>query len=99
MLHKPAKTLTELSALQDLDAGDLLATGTPAGCAAKAPGRLAQFVARHFVSEANKWKLFIKGGLRNPLYLQPDDVLQLSIRTDDGQIDLGEQRSRVVVAG
>jgi 2-keto-4-pentenoate hydratase/2-oxohepta-3-ene-1,7-dioic acid hydratase in catechol pathway len=97
MLHKPADTLAELSALQDLNAGDLLATGTPAGCAAKAPGKAVQFAMRHFVSEATKWQLFIKAGLRNPLYLQPGDVMQLSIRTDDGQLDLGSQRSRIVV--
>ena len=98
MLHKPHQTLTELSALQDLNAGDLVATGTPAGCAAKAPGKAARFVTRHLVSEATKWRLFIKAGLRNPLYLQPNDVMQLTIRTDDGQLDLGMQRSRVVAA-
>jgi 2-keto-4-pentenoate hydratase/2-oxohepta-3-ene-1,7-dioic acid hydratase in catechol pathway len=98
MLHKPHQTLTEVSALHDLHAGDLVATGTPAGCAAKAPSRIALFVARHFLSEATKWKLFIKANQRNPLYLQPSDVLQLSIRTDDGELDLGSQRSRVVAA-
>jgi 2-keto-4-pentenoate hydratase/2-oxohepta-3-ene-1,7-dioic acid hydratase in catechol pathway len=98
MLHKPDRTLTELSSLQDLHVGDLLATGTPAGCAAKAPGRAARFVARHLVSEATKWQLFIKAGLRSPLYLQPNDVMQLTICTDDGQLDLGMQRSRIVAA-
>lgn len=98
MLHKPHQTLTELSALQDLHVGDLLATGTPAGCAARAPGKAARFVTRHLVSEATKWQMFIKAGLRNPLYLQPDDVMQLTIRTDDGQIDLGMQRSRITAA-
>lgn len=96
MLHKPDETLTELSALQDLNVGDLLATGTPAGCAAKAPGWAARFVTRHLVSEATKWQLFVKTGLRDPLYLQPNDVMQLTISTDDGQLDLGMQRSRVV---
>ena len=38
MIHQPAATLTELAALHDLNAGDLIATGTPAGCAARAPG-------------------------------------------------------------
>jgi 2,4-didehydro-3-deoxy-L-rhamnonate hydrolase len=98
MLHKPAETLTELSALQDLNAGDLLATGTPAGCAAKAPGRAARFVTRHLVSETTKWQLFITEGGRNPLYLQPDDVMRLTIRTDDGRLDLGMQRSRIIAA-
>lgn len=98
MLHHPHQTVSEFSALQDLHAGDLIATGTPAGCAAKAPGKLPMWVARHFLSEATKWRMFIKGGERNPMYLQPNDVMSLSIRTDDGRLDLGQQRSRVVSA-
>jgi 2,4-didehydro-3-deoxy-L-rhamnonate hydrolase len=96
MLHQPHQTVTEFSALQDLNAGDLIATGTPAGCAAKAPGKLPMWVARHFLSESTKWRFFVRGGLRNPKYLQPNEVMSLSIRTDDGLLDLGSQRSRVI---
>lgn len=98
MLFKPHQTLTELSALQDLHVGDLIATGTPAGCAARAPGKLTMFMARHFISEATKWKFFVNKGRNDPLYLQPNDVMELSIRTDDGRLDLGVQRSKVVSA-
>jgi 2-keto-4-pentenoate hydratase/2-oxohepta-3-ene-1,7-dioic acid hydratase in catechol pathway len=96
MIHRPAATLTELAALQDLQAGDLIATGTPAGCAARAPGRLTMFVLRHFVSEASKWEMFIRKGKANAAYLRPGDVIKASIRTDDGRIDLGEQCTRIV---
>lgn len=98
MLFAPHQTLTELSALQDLHAGDLIATGTPAGCAAKAPGKLVYFVMNHLLSPAAKWKLFIHKGLANPLYLKPGDQMTASIRTDDGALDLGEQRNRIVAA-
>jgi 2,4-diketo-3-deoxy-L-fuconate hydrolase len=91
MIHAPAATLTELAGMHDVQAGDLIATGTPAGCAARAPGRLAMFVLRHLVSDATKWRLFIRKGLANPAYLRPGDRLNLSIRTDDGAIDLGQQ--------
>jgi len=91
MIHAPAATLTELAAMHDVQAGDLIATGTPAGCAVRAPGRLAMFVLRHFVSDASKWRLFIRKSLANPAYLRPGDRLNLSIRTDDGAIDLGQQ--------
>ena len=94
MLFRSA-TLTELAALQDLRAGDLIATGTPAGCAARAPGRLTMFLLRHLVSESTKWRLFIGKGLSNPAYLRPGDRLQLSIRTDDGAIDLGQQTTLI----
>ncbi len=95
MIHPPHATVSEFSALQNLSAGDLIATGTPAGCAAKAPGKVPMWVARHFLSEPLKWKLFIQGGLRNPRYLQPHDLMTLSIRTDDGALDLGQQRTEV----
>jgi len=91
MIFAPAPTLTELAAVHDVHAGDLIATGTPAGCAARAPGKLAMFVMRHFVSDATKWRLFIKKSVANPAYLRPGDRLSLTIRTDDGAIDLGEQ--------
>lgn len=96
MVHWPAATLTELSDLQDLQAGDLIATGTPAGCAARAPGKATMFVMRHFMSDATKWRLFARKGATNPAYLQPGDRIHASIRTDDGAIDLGEQTTAIV---
>jgi 2-keto-4-pentenoate hydratase/2-oxohepta-3-ene-1,7-dioic acid hydratase in catechol pathway len=98
MIYKPHQTLTEVSGLHDLEPGDLIATGTPAGCAARAPGRLVMWIMKHLMSDATKWKLFIQKGLDNPAYLQPDDIITASIRSDDGRIDLGEQRNRVVAA-
>jgi 2-keto-4-pentenoate hydratase/2-oxohepta-3-ene-1,7-dioic acid hydratase in catechol pathway len=97
MLFKPHQTLTELASMHDMHAGDLVATGTPAGCAAKAPGKLVMFIMRHFMSDAAKWKAFIAKGTKNPLYLRPKDVMTLNINTDDGALDLGEQRTQVVV--
>jgi 2-keto-4-pentenoate hydratase/2-oxohepta-3-ene-1,7-dioic acid hydratase in catechol pathway len=98
MIFKPHQTLTELSGLHDLGPGDLIATGTPAGCAARAPGKLALWLMKHVLSEQTKWKLFIRKGLANPAYLQPGDLIQANIRTEDGRIDLGEQRNRIVAA-
>jgi 2,4-diketo-3-deoxy-L-fuconate hydrolase len=99
MIHAPAATLTELAALHDVNAGDLIATGTPAGCAARAPGRLAMFVLKHLASDATKWRLFTAKGRSNPAYLQPGDRLSLTIRTDDGAIDLGEQTTTITHDG
>jgi 2-keto-4-pentenoate hydratase/2-oxohepta-3-ene-1,7-dioic acid hydratase in catechol pathway len=96
MLFKPHQTLTELASLHDMQTGDLIATGTPAGCAAKAPGKLIMFILKHFMSDAGKWKAFIAKATKNPLYLQPNDVMVLSICSDDGVLDLGQQQTRVV---
>ena len=66
MLFKPHQTLTELSALHDMQPGDLIATGTPAGCAARAPGKLVLWIMRHLLSDATKWHLFIPEGPAQP---------------------------------
>jgi hypothetical protein len=42
-----------------------------------------------------KWKLFFKGQAKNPRYLHDGDVIEVSIATDDGAIDLGRQRTTV----
>jgi 2-keto-4-pentenoate hydratase/2-oxohepta-3-ene-1,7-dioic acid hydratase in catechol pathway len=96
MIYKPHQTLTEVSGLHDLEPGDLIATGTPAGCAARAPGKLVMWIMKHLMSDATKWRLFIQKGLDNPAYLRPSDIITASIRSDDGLLDLGEQRNRVV---
>ncbi|HTD05832.1 fumarylacetoacetate hydrolase family protein [Undibacterium sp.] len=96
MIFKPHETLTELSALQNLYPGDVIATGTPAGCAARAPGKLTMWILKHLMSDHGKWKMFIKKGKSNPAYLQPGDTMTASISTDDGAIDLGEQRNRII---
>jgi 2-keto-4-pentenoate hydratase/2-oxohepta-3-ene-1,7-dioic acid hydratase in catechol pathway len=98
MIHAPAATLTELASVHELNAGDLIATGTPAGCAVRAPGKLTMFVLRHFLSDAAKWRLFIQKACGNPAYLRPGDRISARIRTDDGAIDLGEQTT-VITAG
>jgi 2-keto-4-pentenoate hydratase/2-oxohepta-3-ene-1,7-dioic acid hydratase in catechol pathway len=99
MIHQPAATLTELAQIQDLNAGDLIATGTPAGCAARAPGKTPLFVARHFLSDSTKWKLFVSKNRSNASYLRPGDQIRASIRTDDGLLDLGEQTTLITTQG
>ena len=37
LIYSASETLTELSSVHDLHAGDLIATGTPAGCALSVP--------------------------------------------------------------
>lgn len=96
MIYQPHQTLSELSQLHDLRPGDLIATGTPAGCAARAPGKLAMWLARHLLSDSTKWQLFIRRGLRNPAYLQSNDIVTATIRSDDGALDLGQQRNLIL---
>jgi len=95
MVHRPPATLTELSAVQDWQAGDLLATGTPGGCALQAPAAPIRLLAQ-ILSPIRRQSLLRKAAAANPRRLRPDDRIEASIRTDDGVIDLGVQRNRVV---
>ena len=44
---------------------------------------------------ATKWKLFFKTQAKNTKYLSDGDVIEASVATDDGAIDLGTQRTVV----
>ena len=94
MVYGPAETLTELSHVHDLLAGDLIATGTPAGCALSVPSAAKQRFAA-LLPERTKWQIFHRIQLRSPRYLQPGDVVEARIRSTDGAIDLGVQRNVV----
>jgi 2,4-didehydro-3-deoxy-L-rhamnonate hydrolase len=96
LVYGPAETLTELSGVHDFAAGDLIATGTPAGCALSVPSPAAQRLAA-LLPERTKWSLFLKGQEKRP-YLRPGDVVEATIRSRDGVIDLGTQRNRIVEA-
>ena len=97
LVFGPAETLTELSTVQDFAPGDLIATGTPAGCALSIPSPTKQRFAAALLPEAVKWKAFLKAQEgRSAFYLKPGDVVEASIRSADGQIDLGTQRNLVV---
>ncbi|GAB3009183.1 fumarylacetoacetate hydrolase family protein [Streptomyces pseudoechinosporeus] len=94
LVFKPAETLTELSAVQDFAAGDLLAAGTPAGCALKVPSpEVVKLLG--LLPAAKRWELVGKSQASRP-YLQPGDVVEASITSRDSPVDLGVQRNRVV---
>ena len=98
LVYGPAETLTELSAVHDFDTGDLLATGTPAGCALSVPSPEKQRAAAA-LPEKEKWDMFLKVQSMRVQYLKPGDMVQASIRTADGRMDLGMQRNRIVAQG
>ena len=97
MIFKPAQTLTELSAVMDLHAGDLILTGTPGGVALQPPGAMLQKIAA-LMSPAARNRAFISGQLKRGGYLQAGDTVRATIRTADGRLDLGEQINTVVDA-
>jgi 2-keto-4-pentenoate hydratase/2-oxohepta-3-ene-1,7-dioic acid hydratase in catechol pathway len=94
MIHRPLDALRALARFQRLDPGDLVLTGTPAGTALSAPPKVVEKLAA-LLPPATRWNLFFKGQARNPKYLSDGDVVEASVATDDGAIDLGTQRTVV----
>ena len=94
MIYKPTQALQALSRFQRLDAGDLLLTGTPVGTALSAPPKPVEIIGS-LLPPAVKWKAFFKRAANNNNYLRRGDVVEATVATDDGAIDLGTQRSVV----
>lgn len=94
MLYRPLQALQSLARFQDLAAGDLVLTGTPAGTALVAPPKPIEIIG-NLLPPAVKWKAFFSRQASNPKYLQHGDIIEASVGTDDGAIDLGVQRLTV----
>jgi 2-keto-4-pentenoate hydratase/2-oxohepta-3-ene-1,7-dioic acid hydratase in catechol pathway len=95
LLYKPAETLTELSGVMDFKVGDLLLTGTPSGVAISSPPAIVQNVLGLILTKEKKMELFVKGQKKNPNYLKNNEIIRATIRSKNGEIDLGMQTNPV----
>ncbi|MEU6324842.1 fumarylacetoacetate hydrolase family protein [Streptomyces sp. NPDC047009] len=94
MIVRPARALSLLARFQTLKPGDVLLTGTPGGTALKSPGKLLATLAA-LLPPHKRWQKFFARQQKNPDYLKDGDVVTARIATDDGVLDLGEQRTVV----
>lgn len=94
MIYSPLEALRALSRFQQVDPGDLLLTGTPGGTALTAPPKPVEIIAGLLPAHL-KWKMFFKRQADNPKYLHDADVVEATIRSGDGTLDLGTQRTVV----
>jgi 2-keto-4-pentenoate hydratase/2-oxohepta-3-ene-1,7-dioic acid hydratase in catechol pathway len=81
MLYPPVQALQALSRFQRLEPGDLVLTGTPVGTALTTGGKQMEL------------KAFLAAQEHNAKYLQDGDVIEATVATGDGAIDLGRQRN------
>ena len=89
IMFPPVQALQALSKFQKLDAGDILLTGTPVGTALTTHGVTPK-------GDIDMGAFLTAQYEHNPKYLHDGDVVEATIATDDGAIDLGVQRNVVV---
>lgn len=94
MIYPPVQALQALTQFQRLDIGDLVLTGTPVGTALSAPPKPIEIIGS-LLPPALKWKAFFSRQSKNPKYLRAGDVVETTVATDDGAINLGSQRNTV----
>ncbi|MDT5150760.1 MAG: hypothetical protein QOI01_2493 [Mycobacterium sp.] len=97
IIYPPVQALQALSRFQRLDAGDLVLTGTPIGTAISAPPKPVEVIGS-LLPDQLKWKVFFSTQAKNPKYLHHGDIIEATVATDDGAIDLGAQRTVVKCA-
>lgn len=98
LVFKPAESLAEFSQIHDFEPGDVVMTGTPAGCALGIPSPAVVRIAA-LLPEVKKWQLFMKGQSKRSQYLKAGDKVESTIRCISGRIDLGRQQHTVVEQG
>jgi 2-keto-4-pentenoate hydratase/2-oxohepta-3-ene-1,7-dioic acid hydratase in catechol pathway len=91
ILYPPVQALQALAKFQRLDAGDIVLTGTPVGTALTTHGASQNDAGLDI-------QAFVSAQTNNPDYLHHGDVVEASVATDDGAINLGTQRNTVVYA-
>ena len=94
MIYSPLEALQSLTRFQDLDAGDLIMTGTPVGTALSAPPKPIEIIGNccHLRSSGRRSssdRPTTRSTCRTATWWR------LSVATDDGAIDLGTQRTAV----
>lgn len=93
LLHKPAETINEISRIFDLRPGDLLLTGTPGGVAMRVkPKSWFEEVMGASQGDKERFSRFVEDQAASGRYLKMGDVVEGSLRSANGVIDLGRQK-------
>jgi 2-keto-4-pentenoate hydratase/2-oxohepta-3-ene-1,7-dioic acid hydratase in catechol pathway len=89
ILFPPRQALQALAKFQKLDIGDIVLTGTPVGTALTTHGIAPK-------GDIDLHAFLSAQAENNPNYLHDGDVIEATVATDDGAINLGVQRNVVV---
>jgi len=98
LIHKPPKTLTDISQYANLNAGDCILTGTPGGVLGASSLKTGLAIMLNFKNPKKRRQKFTSAQKSMTTFLQPGDFLELEIRSLDGVIDLGKQKNLIAQA-
>jgi len=95
LIHKPHDTLTYLSQFSDVRPGDCLLTGTPGGVAFEMDLRTGLAIVLNMRHDKRRRDKLREAQLKRTGYLEPGDIVEIEISSEDGQVNLGRQRNTV----
>jgi 2-keto-4-pentenoate hydratase/2-oxohepta-3-ene-1,7-dioic acid hydratase in catechol pathway len=98
LIHKPPKTLTDISKFSDMNAGDCILTGTPGGVLGGTSLKTGLAILLNFKNDKKRRAKFIDAQKARATFLQPGDFLELEIKSHDGAINLGTQLNMIAQA-
>ena len=98
LIHKPAATLADLSTYVGIRTGDCILTGTPGGVLLDIDMKTGLSIMLNLKNDTKRREKFVAAQLAKTRYLQPGDVLELDIKSLDGNIDLGRQTNQIIDA-
>ncbi len=98
LIHKPPKTLTDISKFSNMNAGDCILTGTPGGVLGGSSPKTGMAILMNFKNDKKRRAKFISAQKSLATFLQPGDFLELEIKSHDGSIDLGTQSNMIAEA-
>lgn len=96
-IFRPPEAISRLSGIVNIRAGDCLLTGTPGGVALSLEDTTVALLKEDLFAPVQRRRRFIDNQ-RTKGYLKPGDLVEVEIRSVDGEIDLGSQRNAVVEA-
>ena len=95
LIYKPAETLTQLAGIMDLEAGDLILTGTPGGVIAQGTPKLVESLKTYLLDDQRRREEMVVEMKTLAAFLQPGDTLTLTMRDVNRSLDLGGQLSTI----
>jgi 2-keto-4-pentenoate hydratase/2-oxohepta-3-ene-1,7-dioic acid hydratase in catechol pathway len=98
LIHKPPKTLTEISQFTNLNVGDCILTGTPGGVLMNLNLKTALAIILNMKNDFKRRQKLTEAQQARENFLKPGDVLELEIKSVDGSINLGKQRNEIADA-